>query len=69
LSADKGVGKYLSAVTPFMDAPIGFDNVTSIATLRYKTTPPYPTTTLTTIPALNATPLTTHFIDSLPTKP
>ncbi|XP_020233720.1 laccase-4 [Cajanus cajan] len=65
LTANQGVGKYLIAVTPFMDAPIGFDNVTSIATLRYKTTPPYPKITLTTIPALNATPLTTDFIDFL----
>ncbi|CAJ1970980.1 unnamed protein product [Sphenostylis stenocarpa] len=65
LTANQGVGKYLIAVTPFMDAPIGFDNVTSIATLRYKSTAPYPKTTLTTIPALNATPLTVDFIDSL----
>ena len=65
LTANQVVGKYLIAVTPFMDAPIGFDNVTSIATLRYKGTPPYPKTTLTTIPALNATPLTSDFIDSL----
>ncbi|RDX96438.1 Laccase-4 [Mucuna pruriens] len=65
LTANQGVGKYLVAVTPFMDAPIGFDNVTSLATLRYKGTPLYPKTTLTTIPALNATPLTSAFIDSL----
>ena len=65
LTANQNVGKYLIAVTPFMDAPIGFDNVTSIATLRYKDTPPYPTTILTTIPPLNATPLTFSFIDSL----
>ncbi|TKY56830.1 Laccase-4 protein [Spatholobus suberectus] len=65
LTANQGVGKYLIAVTPFMDAPIGFDNVTAIATLRYKGTPPYPKTTLITIPALNATPLTTGFVDSL----
>ncbi|KAL2317158.1 hypothetical protein Fmac_031034 [Flemingia macrophylla] len=65
LTTNQRVGKYLIAVTPFMDAPIGFDNVTSIAILRYKATSPYPKTTLTTIPALNATPLTSHFIDSL----
>ncbi|XP_027330913.1 laccase-4-like [Abrus precatorius] len=65
LAANQGVGKYLIAVTPFMDAPIGFDNVTSIATLRYKGTPSYPITIPTTIPPLNATPLTSGFIDSL----
>ncbi|KAK7300562.1 hypothetical protein RJT34_11408 [Clitoria ternatea] len=66
LTSNQIVGKYLIAVTPFMDAPIGFDNVTSFATLRYKNTrQPYPKTILTTIPALNATPLTFHFIDSL----
>lgn len=66
LTANQGVGKYLIAVTPFMDAPtIGFDNMTSIATLRYKGTPPYPKTILTTIPPLNATPVTTSFTDSL----
>ncbi|XP_061343499.1 laccase-4-like [Gastrolobium bilobum] len=65
LTANQGVGKYLIAATPFMDAPIGFDNLTAIATLRYKGTPPYPKTILTTIPQLNATPLTNSFIDSL----
>lgn len=67
LTANQGVvGKYLIAVTPFMDAPISFDNVTSIATLRYKNTPPYyPKTTLTNIPPLNATPITSAFTDSL----
>ncbi|KAF7816358.1 laccase-4-like [Senna tora] len=65
LTANKGIGKYLIAVTPFMDAPIFFDNLTSIASLRYKGTPPFPKTILTTIPPLNATALSTKFLDSL----
>ncbi|GLT67459.1 hypothetical protein SLA2020_397690 [Shorea laevis] len=36
LTANQGIGKYLIAVSPFMDAPIGFDNLTNYATLRYK---------------------------------
>ncbi|MCI00521.1 laccase-4-like, partial [Trifolium medium] len=52
LTANKHIGKYLIATTPFMDAPIGFDNLSSIATLRYKGTPPYTKTILTNIPPL-----------------
>jgi laccase len=48
-----------------MDAPIFFDNITSFASLRYKGAPPYLKTILSTIPPLNATPLTKTFIDSL----
>ncbi|KAI4299453.1 hypothetical protein L6164_032913 [Bauhinia variegata] len=65
LTANQDVGKYSIAVTPFMDAPILFDNLTAIGTLRYKGTPPYPKTILTSIPPLNATSLTYNFIDSL----
>ena len=48
-----------------MDAPIVFDNITSIGSLRYKGTPAYPKTILTSIPPLNATSLANNFIDSL----
>ncbi|KAE9606163.1 putative laccase [Lupinus albus] len=65
LTANQGVGKYRIAVTPFMDAPIGFDNLTAFATLHYKGTPQYHKTILTSIPPLNATPITRAFIDSL----
>ncbi|MED6193079.1 Laccase-4 [Stylosanthes scabra] len=65
LTANQPLGKYLIAITPFMDAPIGFDNLTATATLRYKGTPPYPKTILTTIPAVNATAVTFRYIDSL----
>lgn len=65
LTTNQSVGKYLIATTPFMDAPIGFDNVTSIATLHYKGTQPDTKTILTNIPPLNATTLTKTFTDSL----
>nr|XP_004308920.2 PREDICTED: laccase-22-like [Fragaria vesca subsp. vesca] len=65
LEANKDIGNYLISVSPFMDAPIGIDNFTSIATLRYKHTPRNSTTFLTSIPPQNATPLTATFIDSL----
>lgn len=65
LTANQGIGKYLIAVSPFMDAPIGLDNLTNYATLRYKGTPANPPTILTSVPPLNATPLTHAFIDSL----
>ncbi|EXB76109.1 hypothetical protein L484_006544 [Morus notabilis] len=65
LKTDQAIGKYLIAINPFMDAPIGYNNVTSFATLRYKKTPPNPKTILTKIPPQNDTPKTKAFIDSL----
>ncbi|KAM6582384.1 hypothetical protein CsatB_009386 [Cannabis sativa] len=76
LKADKPIGNYLIVISPFMDAPIGFDNSTSFSKLQYKlnntstTTHPStpqiaPTLFLTNIPPHNATPITTNFIDSL----
>ncbi|CAN6705175.1 unnamed protein product [Malus baccata var. baccata] len=65
LTANQGIGKYFITASPFMDAPIGFDNATVIATLRYKGTPANPTAILTSIPPRNATPLTDAFVDSL----
>ncbi|GMN41357.1 hypothetical protein TIFTF001_010574 [Ficus carica] len=66
LKANQPNGKYLIAITPFMDTPaIGYDNHSSFATLRYKNTPPNPKITLTKIPPQNDTPTTRSFIDSL----
>ncbi|XP_059455968.1 laccase-4-like [Corylus avellana] len=65
LTANQGIGKYLIAVSPFMDAPIGLDNLTNYAALRYKGNPANPPTILTSVPPLNATPLAHAFIDSL----
>ncbi|KAL5568927.1 hypothetical protein UlMin_025502 [Ulmus minor] len=65
LKADQNVGKYLIAVSPFMDAPVPIDNLTTYASLRYKGTPANPRVVLTSIPAQNATPVTKAFADSL----
>lgn len=65
LKADQDVGKYLITISPFMDAPVGIDNLTNFATLRYKGTPANPPTILTTVPAQNATPVTSTFADLL----
>lgn len=65
LTASQNIGKYLIAITPFMDAPIALDNLTNYATLRYKGTPANPPTILTSVPPQNATPVTSAFIDSL----
>ncbi|CAI9295902.1 unnamed protein product [Lactuca saligna] len=65
LTADQKSGKYLMAISPFMDTIVAVDNQTAIATLRYKTTKPYTPLTLTTLPATNATPATNSFIESL----
>ncbi|KAL8089557.1 hypothetical protein AgCh_039142 [Apium graveolens] len=64
--ANQESGKYLVAVSPFMDAPISVDNVTATATLHYSTaTPSSVKTTLTAPPPQNATTLAMKFSDSL----
>ncbi|KAH7549931.1 hypothetical protein ACOSP7_025050 [Xanthoceras sorbifolium] len=65
LTANHGSGKYLVAVSPFMDAPIAVDNVTATATLHYSGTLADASTTLTNPPPQNATPVATNFTDSL----
>ncbi|KAJ6768111.1 LACCASE [Salix koriyanagi] len=65
LTADKSVGKYLIAVSPFMDTVVAVDNVTAIAFLRYKGTAVFSPPVLTTTPAINATPVTSAFMDGL----
>ncbi|KAI5578921.1 hypothetical protein POPTR_008G064000v4 [Populus trichocarpa] len=65
LTADKSVGKYLMAVSPFMDTVVAVDNVTAIAFLRYKGTIAFSPPVLTTTPAINATPVTSTFMDNL----
>ncbi|KAJ6900223.1 hypothetical protein NC652_026371 [Populus alba x Populus x berolinensis] len=65
LTADKSVGKYLIAVSPFMDTVVAVDNVTAIAFLRYKGTLAFSPPVLTTTPAINATPATSTFMDKL----
>lgn len=65
LTAKHAIGKYLVAVSPFMDAPIAVDNKTATATLHYSGTLGSTITTLTSVPPKNATPLATSFTDSL----
>ncbi|KAL3518092.1 hypothetical protein ACH5RR_020681 [Cinchona calisaya] len=65
VSADQESGKYLMAASPFMDAPIAVDNLTAKATLHYSGTLSTISTTLTSLPPKNATPVATKFMDSL----
>ncbi|XP_076912837.1 laccase-4-like [Bidens hawaiensis] len=66
-TADQTPGKcpYLMAISPFMDTIVAIDNQTATATVRYKTAETVTPTTLTTLPAANATPATNSFIESL----
>ncbi|KAJ0028668.1 hypothetical protein Pint_35221 [Pistacia integerrima] len=65
VTADQKAGKYLVAVSPFMDAPIAVDNVTATATLHYSGTLASTPTTLTKPPPQNATAVANNFMDSL----
>ncbi|KAH9613087.1 hypothetical protein KSS87_001475 [Heliosperma pusillum] len=66
VKANKNIGKYLVAASPFMDAPIAVDNSTATATLNYNNTlGPSISTTFTSVPPKNATPVANNFLDSL----
>ncbi|KAH7548195.1 hypothetical protein ACOSP7_032434 [Xanthoceras sorbifolium] len=65
LTADQRIGKYLIAISPFMDTVVAVDNVTGIAFLRYKGTVAFSPTTLTNTPPMNATAVTNTFLDRL----
>lgn len=65
LTADKKIGKYLITISPFMDTIVAVNNVTGIAFLRYKGTVAFSSTTLTNVPAINATEVTNTFSDNL----
>lgn len=65
LTANAKTGKYLIAVSPFMDTIVATDNQTATATLRYNATALFSSTALTSMPPKNATPITTKFMDSL----
>ncbi|KAL4291026.1 hypothetical protein GQ457_14G024520 [Hibiscus cannabinus] len=58
LKADQGIGKYLLAISPFMDTIVAVDNVTGLGYLRYNRTLAFTPTTLVSIPSINATPVT-----------
>ncbi|XWS56676.1 hypothetical protein CRYUN_Cryun09bG0106000 [Craigia yunnanensis] len=65
LTADQGIGKYLIAVSPFMDTIVAVDNLTGIGFLRYNQTLAFTPTTLTSIPPVNATSVTSVFTKAL----
>ncbi|KAF2296216.1 hypothetical protein P3X46_014351 [Hevea brasiliensis] len=65
LTTDQTTGKYLIAVSPFMDTVVAVDNLTAIAFLRYKDTVAFSPPVLTTTPAINATAATLKFMDNL----
>ncbi|KAL8146517.1 hypothetical protein AgCh_004299 [Apium graveolens] len=65
VDANQNSGKYLVAVSPFMDSPIAVDNVTATATLHYTGTLANTPTTFTKSPLQNATPIAENFLQSL----
>ncbi|KAL7229071.1 hypothetical protein ACSBR2_007712 [Camellia fascicularis] len=65
LTANHDTGKFLIAISPFMDTVVAVDNLTATGILRYKGTHAFFPTSLTTFPPLNATPVTNSFILSL----
>ncbi|EYU41257.1 hypothetical protein ABFS82_06G135000 [Erythranthe guttata] len=68
LKADRKIGNYQIAISPFMDTIVATDSQTATATLRYNGTlsaAASSPTTLTTMPSKNATKVTTNFMDSL----
>ncbi|CAL5366138.1 unnamed protein product [Camellia sinensis] len=65
LTASHDTGKFLIAISPFMDTVVAVDNLTATGILRYKGTHAFFPTSLTTLPPLNATPVTNSFILSL----
>ncbi|KAK9714145.1 hypothetical protein RND81_06G074500 [Saponaria officinalis] len=60
-----GFGKYIVAASRFMDAPIAVDNSTATATLHYNGTLGAVSTTFTSLPPKNSTPIANNFLDSL----
>ncbi|XP_051121825.1 laccase-22-like [Andrographis paniculata] len=65
LAADQETGKYLIAISPFMDTTVATDNQTATGLLRYLGIQAFSPTEVTAVPPRNATPATTRFMDSL----
>ncbi|XP_031107164.1 laccase-4-like isoform X2 [Ipomoea triloba] len=65
LTADQNAGKYLIAISPFMDTIVATDNQTAKGTLHYKGTQALTSTILTAMPPRNATPVTSTFMEGL----
>ncbi|KAJ9548518.1 hypothetical protein OSB04_021061 [Centaurea solstitialis] len=65
VTAGQKAGKYLVAVSPFMDAPIAVDNRTATASLRYSGVLTASNTKLVAPPPQNSTPVANTFMSSL----
>ncbi|KAG6393601.1 hypothetical protein SASPL_147845 [Salvia splendens] len=66
LTADQPIGKYVIAISPFMDTIVATDNQVATGSLRYSGAAPLSGAGATVaVPARNATPITTAFEDGL----
>ncbi|KAI3811545.1 hypothetical protein L1987_21269 [Smallanthus sonchifolius] len=65
ITATQQAGKYLMAVSPFMDVPIAVDNLTTTASLHYSGVVTSTITKLVAPPPQNSTPVANSFINSL----
>ncbi|CAI9768332.1 unnamed protein product [Fraxinus pennsylvanica] len=65
LAADQSIGKYLIAISPFMGTIAATDNQIATGILCYNGIVPFSATSLTAMPSLNATKVTSSFMDSL----
>ncbi|KAJ0788193.1 putative laccase [Helianthus annuus] len=65
ITTTQKVGKYLMAVSPFMDVPVAVDNLTATASLRYSGVVTSTITKLVAPPPQNSTPVANNFINSL----
>lgn len=65
LRADQAPGKYLIAISSFMDAPVTVDNLTNYGLVQYKTDQLGSPLVLPAMPALNATASQLNFINAL----
>ncbi|KAK6120290.1 hypothetical protein DH2020_045981 [Rehmannia glutinosa] len=66
VTTNQNAGKYMVAVSPFMDTPVvAVDNTTATATLHYSGTLSNSPTFFTSPPPQNATPVANSFLNSL----
>ncbi|KAF5804610.1 putative laccase [Helianthus annuus] len=65
ITTTQKVGKYLVAVSPFMDAQIGVDNLTTTGSLHYSGVVASTVTNLVSLSPQNSTKVANNFINSL----
>lgn len=65
LIAGRGIDKYSIVVSPLMDIIVSVDTLTGTTYLSYNHTLPFIPTTMTTMPPINATWMTSIFIESI----